>query len=122
VFNHIDLDHNGTRNKKDFIQLLAQFQGFEKNSHIVKIIDSDTNSELSLNEFLAFGRAVWDIGITGKLTDSFRLALNSCDHEKKKKSQLQKDFQVHEIHRSADRSMGQTIHLQSFRREWGQHY
>jgi Ca2+-binding EF-hand superfamily protein len=74
--------------KKEFRQFLKAAHQDEQNKYLFEIIDSDGSGLVSLEEFLEWGQAVWEVSQAGDLSRWLKMLFDACD--KGQKGQLNK--------------------------------
>lgn len=79
-----EADKNGSNalDKKEFRQFMKQAGQGKLSKYIFNIIDKDHSGKVSLDEFLAFGRAMYTFVANGDVTSYARMIFDACDTDK----------------------------------------
>jgi Ca2+-binding EF-hand superfamily protein len=78
-FAKYDKNHSGHLDKQEFRQFLSECWSEPVHKYLFEIIDTDHSGSISLSEFMAWGKATWDIQRTGDQTQWLKIVFNSCD-------------------------------------------
>ena len=83
TFASVDKNGNGTLDKKEFRQFMILANQEKLSKYIFEVIDKDHSGDVSIDEFLEFGQAMWDIVTKKDMTRYLRMIFDACDHGKK---------------------------------------
>jgi Ca2+-binding EF-hand superfamily protein len=78
-FERIDTNHNGELDKGEFRAFLKLLNEPTLKPNLFFLIDTDHNGTISLDEFLNWSEACWEIGNTGNVEKWMRMAFDACD-------------------------------------------
>lgn len=83
AFREVDTDKSGHLDKKEFHRFMVLAGQQKLSKYIFNIIDKDNNGRVSLQEFQAFGRAMFAIVQQGNLQPYLKMIFEACDKENK---------------------------------------
>ena len=79
AFASVDADKNGQLDKKEFRRFMVQAGQEKLSKYIFEVIDKDHSGGVSIDEFLEFGQAMWDIVTKKDMTRYLKMIFDACD-------------------------------------------
>lgn len=82
AFAEVDKNGSGALDKKEFREFMVQANQGKISKYLFNIIDKDHSGKVTLDEFLAFGRAMYQFVTAGDVTSYARMIFEACDKDK----------------------------------------